>query len=291
MTARPTAPLQFSRVADPDDPLLAGMHALMARTFTAGEGDPLAVTQAELRDHPGRHLVFVAWRPDDAAVVGYATGTLLALRDEGGAELPGEAFLCGCFLDRDPACVGFKLGERLYRHRLQAAQEQARAQGVQLIGYLAECSEKEPFFNAMGAKRMYARTAPDRWEELPYFQPPTEWGPRGEPLPQPFDPHRTLEHLMFAPPPGEPAPVQMPTERVLQMVRGLFWYNARDNAFLTDGSVGAVARVNATVDAFEQELAEFCARAEGGVVQLWSAAEREAVRERGGVVVDHRRGG
>jgi GNAT superfamily N-acetyltransferase len=267
------------------------MHALMARTFHAGEGDPLEVTQAELREHPGRHLVFVAWQPEDGKVVGYATGTLLALRDEGGKELPGEAFLCGCFLDRDPAVVGKRLGERLYLHRLQAAQEQAQRLGVRFAGYLAECSEKEPFFNAMGAKRLYAQTAPGRMEEVPYFQPPTDWDAQGQPLPQPVEPHRTLEHLMWSPPPGESAPPMLTVERLLGMVRGLFWYNARDNAFRTDGSSDAVARVNATVDGYERELAAFCARAQDGVLYLWSAAQRQQQRAKGVTVVDHVRPG
>ena len=286
-----SGPLAICQVTDPDDPRIAGMHALMARTFEPGESDTEDITRAELRDHPGRHLVFVAYDPATGAVVGYATGALLALRAADGAEVPGLAFVCGCYLDRDPRHGGHRLGERLFQLRLDAAQCEAVRRGVDVVGYLAECSEKEAFFNKMGARRLYARSAPDCWEELPYRQPPTAWDAHGHPLPPASAPGHGLgppEHLMFTPAYGQPVPPTLAVEQVLQMVRGMFWYNARENHFLTDGTPESLGRLHATVDAFERELEAFCRRGPDGLVYLLSREERENLRAGGTTVVEHR---
>ncbi|MSP91819.1 MAG: hypothetical protein EXR79_08490 [Myxococcales bacterium] len=291
--------MRIVQVCLADDPLLVGMHALMERTFVGHENEPLAVTQAELRDHPGRHLVFVAVDETTGAVVGYATGAILPLLGPGGAPLlgpggaAGEAFVCGCYLDRDPGYGGHKLGERLFQARLEAAGQQAVRQGVDLVGYLAECSTKEGFFNRIGARRLYVRTGPQHYAELPYYQPPMVWDAHGRGInktpagDQPFAWHGAPEHLMFAALAAAEVPQTLPAARLLQMVHGMFAYNSRDNGFLTDGTPESLDRLNRTVDAFEAELAAFLARAEDGCVHLLAQAERAELRASGVDVRDH----
>ena len=281
------------QVSRPDDALLLGMHALMDRTFAPHERDTVAVTRAELRDHPGRFLVFIAVDDANDTVVGYATGALLPLLHPGGEPVADTAFLCGCHLDRDRGYRGQQLGERLAAARLQAAQQQAAALGVRFAGYLAECSDKEGFFNRVTARRLYLQTHAKRYVELPYYQPPSAWSRDGAPIVQtadgerPFAPHSAPQHLMFAPPPGQQIPETLPAVQLLAMVRGMFWYNCRENGFLTDGTPEALVRLHQTVNAFEDELTAALATAQTGCVRLLSKAERATLIANGACVVDH----
>lgn len=288
-----TAEVSYAQIVDPDDPRLLGMHALMSRTFDPGELDTLEVTRTELRDHPGRHLVFVAIDAHSSEVVGYATGALVSLRDRGQQQVENQVFVCGCYLDRDPRYRGHAMGERLFELRQHAARVDAERQGLQVVGYLAECSDKEGFFNRMLAKRLYVKAEPEHYLELPYHQPPTHWDALGHAVGPVADAANAQsgapEHLMFAAPAGQTLPKTIDVNRLLQMVRGLFWYNSRENHFLTDGTPEALKRLHGTVDAFEQALETFCAQSADGQLILLSKLEREQLAAQGATFQEHQR--
>lgn len=283
------------QITDPDDPRLWGMHALMDRTFAPHERDGIAVTRAELRDFPERLLVFIAVDDADDGVAGYATGALLPLLEQGGHAVQGAAFLCGCHLDRDPRYRGHTIGERLVAARLQAAQAQAQARGLRLVGFLAECSDKERFFNAVLARRMYVQPKPGHYAELPYYQPPTAWDRHGNGIvvtstgERPFAAHCSPQHLMFAPPPGQSVPTTIATDLVLGMVRAMFWYNCLENHGMTEGTPRALRRLGQTIDAYEADLATVLATAPDGRLHLLSQSQRQLLQANGATVLGHRK--
>ncbi|MSQ81924.1 MAG: GNAT family N-acetyltransferase [Myxococcales bacterium] len=288
-----TAQVSYAQIVDADDPRILGMHALMSRTFDPAELDTLEVTRAELRDHPGRHLVFVAYDAHSGDVVGYATGALVSLRDSGQQQVENQVFVCGCYLDRDPRYRGHAIGERLFELRQHAARLDAERMGLRLVGYLAECSDKEGFFNRMSAKRLYVKSETEHYVELPYHQPPTHWDALGHAVGpvagEASAPSGAPEHLMFAPPAGQPLPKTVAVTVLLQMVRGLFWYNSRENHFLTNGTSDALKRLHGTVDAFEQALETLCAQAADGQLILLSKLEREQLAAQGATFAEHHR--
>lgn len=288
--------VKLERVTDPDDPRLKEAHAIMDATFKPSERDPIEVTQTELREHPGRYVFVVGADEVTGEVVAMASGAPLPLLDRGGVDM-GENAFCGCYIAVKPEYRSsvLRIGDQLFAERIRIAKEDTERQGRRFAGYFAEGSEREPFFNRNNAKRAYIQTSPSTYEEVPYYQPPTAWNAKGSGIEElddggtaPFERYSAPEHLVYAFPPGESGQT-LPVSQLMRMVRGMFWYNSRENHFLTDGSPESLRILNACVDTYEDELERFLSRAQDGHVHLLSAEQRAALRKQGVTISEHRK--
>lgn len=261
-----TQPMRYELVTDPDDPRVVGAHKLMGEIFDPAETDPLEVTQTALRD--GGYIMVIGKEEGSDDIIAVATGKNLPLPEN-------QSFLCGCYIAAKEQYRRIGIGLRLFQERLSQAMRDAEAHGQEFLGYLSEGSEAEEFFNRVYGRRMYVQTSQGVFEEIPYYQPPTEWNTDGSPMKtapdgsqESFSQYDAPEHLVFAPPPGINTETLAP-DQLMGMIRSMFSYNSRENAS------SALERVNAYVNQYENELEVFLRRSCDGIVHLISARQRK----------------
>lgn len=275
---------------------LQSVDELMRRHLHDSEIDDPEVTMGAIAE--GHLLVHVA-KDSTGKVVALTSGSLTPMKDERGKMDKKNVFLGVWYIINEAdATMVTKLTEELKKN----AEDLAHKHKKNVVGGLTEAMHAEGFFGRHGMKRMYIKVPREqgdtaagvRYQEVPYFQAPIEFDKNGEGIKwveekdkyEPFGTHDAPEHLMFVP--SDPATKELSTNDVMNMVRGMWWYNSRENV-PDDAKRGCKKRMGEIVDSYEAELAKALLVSTDAKIYLLTAAERKKMeREEGASFVHHR---
>lgn len=278
-------------IDDPFDPKLLGVQKLMEKTFDPSEVDALKTMQDAVEEKT--YIVVSAINPETGEVIGLATGAVLPRLSKDGTADPQAVFFCDCYIAVDTEHRSRKIGQKMYEKRIEIAKIRAVEQGKVLTGSLAESSEFERFFNAVGANRVYVKTGDNTFEEVPYYQPPVLFDDEGNGVK--YDGERVLkfekydapEHLVYG---NVGNAEELTPEGLMQLVRGTFDYNSVQN--LDEKGEVAWERALQTIREYEKDLETFLAGAVDQKVYALSARERNDLKKNGSNVTfrEHQKG-
>lgn len=165
----------------PDHPTFPPTYALMQDRFGAEELDPEDIMKDQMRglrkgyESMGTRAQIISIKNEKNEVVCTLNGGVLPLLDETGKET-GEAIFMVFYVATRPDVEGIGIGREIMITAYQAAEEEARARNLKLIGAAGECTyTSQRYWENLGWRRAYTEDSEGTIAEVPYVQPPLDF--------------------------------------------------------------------------------------------------------------------